>query len=52
VLAAKAQTENRGNSWQLSDAQLDDQRPRKNALLSPGARPERCVSPTPQLKRE
>jgi hypothetical protein len=40
VLAAKAQTENRGNSWQLSDAQLDDQRPRKNALLSPGARPE------------
>jgi hypothetical protein len=40
VLATKAQTENRGNSWQLSDAQLDDQRPRKNALLSPGARPE------------
>ena len=40
MLATKAQTENRGNSWQLSDAQLDDQRPRKNALLSPGARPE------------
>jgi hypothetical protein len=41
-----------GNSCHLRDAQLDDQRPRENALVEILALGPSCVCLTLQLKRE